>query len=405
HGRHQRHNSHHGDTTEDDFEQVVGGGGGDEGVRLVKESAKSRKGRASNPSRIATIRWNLTLSALTTETLPDDLMDKFNEYGEVKSLHLNLNRRTGYIKGYALVEFEHYKEASTAQNKLNGADLNGQRMQVDWAFTRGPSGGGGGGASRDASGTPSRSSVASVAGVDKLSCLPSRVLVEPVAVALTPPDADGGPGRQLGLAGTGRRWHPFLVRHWQRAAPKEEAAAQQQQVLVLRSMCGASLDLTWLLGAALASPALVGVDLGGESVFRRLHLQPPPGRTDCARACTGSGLALSGCTAGSVPSGSEDGWKAGQSDLVWDRGSLVVINSADRRAYVALLHSLCRPSHRILLETTVFPQGAASRPRRSASMMIRRCISDLYDIQLLEAFRDEERLGCWLLGSNQCLHV
>ncbi|KAJ2992640.1 hypothetical protein HDV02_002950 [Globomyces sp. JEL0801] len=83
--------------------------------------------------------WIVVVTNIHEELNEDDIIEKFGDFGPIKNLHLNLDRRTGYVKGYALIEYSTYEEASAAISEMNGQKMQDLTLKCDFAFVRGAS--------------------------------------------------------------------------------------------------------------------------------------------------------------------------------------------------------------------------------------------------------------------------
>lgn len=68
----------------------------------------------------------------------EDLKTKFEQYGNVASANVIIDRDSGRSKGFGFVEMSSAQEANDAINALNGSDFQGRALTVNEAKPQAP---------------------------------------------------------------------------------------------------------------------------------------------------------------------------------------------------------------------------------------------------------------------------
>ena len=88
---------------------------------------------------------NIYVGNLAFTAADDDVRSAFEQFGEVTSVNIIMDRETGRSRGFAFVEMSDGENAKEAIENLNGASICGRNVTVNEARPRERRGGGGGG--------------------------------------------------------------------------------------------------------------------------------------------------------------------------------------------------------------------------------------------------------------------
>ncbi|NEO22090.1 MULTISPECIES: RNA-binding protein [unclassified Moorena] len=73
---------------------------------------------------------------LAREVTEEDLKSVFEEYGQIKRIHMPTDRETGRFRGFAFVEMNTEEEEAKAIEDLDGAEWMGRELKVNKAKPR-----------------------------------------------------------------------------------------------------------------------------------------------------------------------------------------------------------------------------------------------------------------------------
>ncbi|KAG6849950.1 hypothetical protein H0H93_003322 [Arthromyces matolae] len=88
--------------------------------------------QAPNPSNV------LGVFGLSIRTQERDLDEEFSRFGRVEKVTIVYDQRSDRSRGFGFIKMSTVEEASRCITELNGVDLNGRRIRVDYSVTDRP---------------------------------------------------------------------------------------------------------------------------------------------------------------------------------------------------------------------------------------------------------------------------
>lgn len=110
----------------------------------AKRDQTAARSKAFNDKQSAPAE-TLWIGSLSFDINEDQIYEAFGEHGDVQRVSLPTDRETGAPKGFGYVQFGDVDQATAALTALNGTELAGRRIRIDYAPPKDNSGGDRGG--------------------------------------------------------------------------------------------------------------------------------------------------------------------------------------------------------------------------------------------------------------------
>eukprot|EP01120_Amphizonella_sp_Union-15-10_P007340 TRINITY_DN2465_c0_g1_i1.p1 TRINITY_DN2465_c0_g1~~TRINITY_DN2465_c0_g1_i1.p1 ORF type:complete len:233 (+),score=2.99 TRINITY_DN2465_c0_g1_i1:87-785(+) len=112
--------------------------------RSRSRSPRSRRFRSRSPGSYRKSSQSgppgkvLGVFGLHPRTRESDLRAEFSRYGHLSEINLITDHRTGQSKCFAFIYYEDVEHAIKARESLNGVNLQGRNIRIDFSWTRKP---------------------------------------------------------------------------------------------------------------------------------------------------------------------------------------------------------------------------------------------------------------------------
>ncbi|RCH93992.1 transformer 2 beta [Rhizopus azygosporus] len=107
--------------------------------RYRRRSPARRENKEFHGTREAPEMSNiLGVFGLSLRTREEDLEDEFRKFGAIEKVTIVYDHRTNRSRGFGFVYFQDQEDATRARDAMNGKDIDGRKIRVDYSVTHRP---------------------------------------------------------------------------------------------------------------------------------------------------------------------------------------------------------------------------------------------------------------------------